>query len=256
MKCLETFVAIVTICCPSCLWSQSRTPSEAIASAMKNPNDLNAVGQVIAEFNRTADTGTWLALKALYGKSSARLVRENLALILLQHGEEDTYLDALIEYAREAVDTTAPLPIEYDEQGIAISGHLAQGFQRWCEAKNIELQECSAMVYAYPVDVLMLARAKNRKAIPLLRRALGVENHAVVEMAVRGLAWLGDTDSIPLIARQLTRFRPKLAQSVAAATAEFDDPRVTPLLDRFVADGKLRQELDLAIRKRHDRADR
>jgi len=256
MKRLETFVVIVT-CCPTLLWSQLRTPSEAVASAMNNPNDLNAVGQVIAEFNRTADTGAWLALKTLYGKSSARLVRQNLALILLQHGDEDKpYLEALIEYAREAVDTTAPLPIEYDEQGVAISGRLAEGFQRWCEAKNVELQECSAMVYAYPVDVLMLARARNRKAIPLLRRALGVENHAVVEMAVRGLASLDDTDSIPLIARQLTRFRPKLAESVAAATAEFDDPRVAPLLDRFVADGKLRQEIDQAIRKRHNRSDR
>src|SRR5258708_11745147 len=118
MKCLETFVAIVTICCPSCLWSQSRTPSEAIASAMNNPNDLNAVGQVIAEFNRTADTGAWLALKALYGKSSARLVRENLALILLQHGEEDTYLDALIGHPVTALITLGTPNLGYPYSSI------------------------------------------------------------------------------------------------------------------------------------------
>jgi hypothetical protein len=95
----------------------------------------------------------------------------------------------------------------------------------------------------------MLARAKDRRAIPVLRQALSVENHAIVEMAVRGLAWLNDTDSIPLVAQQLVRFRPKLAQSVAAAVAEFSDPRVGPILDRFVTDRKLRQEIEDTKRK-------
>jgi HEAT repeat protein len=249
MKFLQ-IVMIVAMFGSSRMQAQSRAVSEVVAAANANPNDLGVVGQVVAEFNRTADTTLWVAMKELFGKASTRLVRQTLALALLQQGEKDeVYIDDLLKYAREAIDTTAPLPVEYDQQGNALKGHVAPAFERWCKSNGFELRECLDRVYAYPLDVLMLARAKDRRAIPLLRQALSVENHATAEMAVRGLAWLNDTDSIPLVAQQLVRFRPKLAQSVAAAVAEFSDPRVGPILDRFVTDRKLRQEINDTIRK-------
>lgn len=96
----------------------------------------------------------------------------------------------------------------------------------------------------------MLASAQDRRAIPVLRDALGARNHATVIAAVNGLAALNDRDAVPLISGVLARLRPKIAQSVAAAAAEFDDPRIGPILDRYVTDPNLRKELDARMRSR------
>ena len=65
---------------------------------------------------------------------------------------------------------------------------------------------------------------------------------------------LNDADSIPLIEAAIHRFRPKQQELIASELAQFDDPRVGPLLDEFIKDPKWRQQLDDDIRKRHAEA--
>lgn len=222
-----------------------------ISEAVASPNDGSKVGRVIAAFNRTSDTRAQLALKEVFAKSSEQRVRQTVARTLLQHGARDeAYLNELLKYAQIAINTTAPPSLEFDEKGELKKDHLSPAFERWCEENGLDRTECPKIEYERPLDVWLLAEAKDPRAIPLLRQGLGARNYLTVQVSVKGLAMLNDTDSIPVIAANLTRFHPKRAQLIAAAVAEFDDPRVGPILDRFVADPKWRRDIDESIRKR------
>jgi len=234
-----------------CMLAQEPARSEMVTAALAKPNDEQVVAKVIRALNQNSDLGLITPLAQVFERSTAKRVRQFIALTLLLHGQSDeVYLNELLKFAREAITTTAPRPYEDDEQGNSIKGRRRMEFDQWCERNALQISRCLEMVGDHPLDVLWLAQAKDRRAIPVLRQGLSVENPVTVEMAVRGLAWLSDTDSIPLIATNLLRFRPQRAQAIAAAMADFDDTRVAPLLDRFVTNRKWRQELDEAIQKR------
>jgi HEAT repeat protein len=121
---------------------------------------------------------------------------------------------------------------------------------RWCNNLHIPLEACTKNAADYASDVYFLAEARDERARPLLRQALTSPNNGVVISALRGLAWLKDNDAITLIEENLQRFAPKLAQRIASATVDFDDPRVQPLIQKYVRDPALLQELEEAISKR------
>jgi HEAT repeat protein len=190
-------------------------------------------------------------MQKLFQNAVGKHSRQQVAIALLGHGEKDKiYLDELSKYVEAAIASSAPLPFEYDDQGNANKEHLNPAFVKWCEDNGQKPADCYTTVMGFGFDVFELAEARDRRAIPLLRECLASKNHSIVSMAVKGLARLKDTDSIPLIAANVKRFQPLLAQLIAAQLADFDDPRVSSLLDRFIINKKWRQELDEAIHKR------
>ena len=74
------------------------------------------------------------------------------------------------------------------------------------------------------------------RSIPVLRDALGMANSAMVMVAVRGLAAINDSASLPLIARACARFPAVQAEMIAASAVEFADPAVQELFLRFARD--------------------
>lgn len=223
---------------------------ELVANALQHSTDEDIVMRAIASLKNPAPE-TIPAFRELFTKLTQKRLRQRLALALLVAGQkDDTYFDELAKYAQAAIASTAPNPFEQSADGSDIKGKLNPAFIRWCEANHAQLPDCGKMVAEYAPDVLMLTYAKDSRAIPLLRQALTTDNVGIVKTAVHGLAWLKNTDSIPLIAQQLRRFPSTLSALIASALADFDDPRVGPLLDRFVTDPRWRQELEDTIRKR------
>ncbi len=250
MRVVNIISALVLVAAPL-LPAQDETASEIIARALQNPTNGQAIARAIWTFNKNFEPGLIPAFRELFQKVSDKQHRQHLAVSLMNHGQKDElYFNELARYAREAITTTAPLPFEYDKQGNEIKGQLTPAFKLWCETNGLELKVCLNKVADYPVDVMLLIAVEDPRAKPLLRQGLSATIHTTVEMAVKGLAELNDTESIPLIAANIQRFPPLLAESIAAAMADFDDPRIGPLLDRFVTDQKWREQINESIRKR------
>jgi HEAT repeat protein len=222
---------------------------ELVAKALQNPADEEVVMRAIVSLKNP--TAMIPAYRELFTVLTEKRLRQRLALALLGAGQkDDAYFGELAKYAQAAVASVAPNPFEKTVDGSDIKDHVNPAFIRWCEDNHAQLSDCGKTVMEYGPDVVMLAYAKDPRAVPILRQALNTDNVGVIDSAVRGLAWLKDTDSIPLIAQNLRRFPPTLSALIASALADFDDPRAGPLLDRFVTDPRWRQELEDTIRKR------
>ena len=235
-----------------CLQGQQETVDELVAKALQAPTDERAVAEAVAALNRNPyRLDTVPSFQELFLKLTGKKPRQFLALALLKAGQKDEiYFEELARYARAAIASDAPESVEYDKEGNSIKDHLNPAFLRWCEDNQLLPQDCKQAVTPHGFDVLLLGQTKDRRAVPILRKALTVANGGIVWAAVQGLAGMNDTASIPLIASSIKRFPPKIAPLIAAAMVDFDDPRVGPLLDHFVTDTKWRQELDESIRKR------
>jgi HEAT repeat protein len=159
------------------------------------------------------------------------------------------YFDEIASYALASISSAMPPLYMYDTEGND-ARDPNPALVSWCTKNHREIAECMTAAMAAAAGVMLLGETKDSRAVPILRQALPSQNHEIVEFAVGGLVSLRDTDSIPLIAENVQRFPPKLAASIAAHLADFDDPRVGPLLDRFVTDPKQRKDLEEKIRNR------
>jgi hypothetical protein len=63
-----------------------------------------------------------------------------------------------------------------------------------------------------------------------------MSDSALVRIAVEGLAFLNDGDSIGLIAQACGRFSPDRAEALAFFATSYQDPRVDELFVRFITD--------------------
>lgn len=234
-----------------CLQGQQETVDELINKALQAPTNERMVSEAVSALNKNPDRLDVVPLfQELFLKLTEKRPRQYLAFALLKVGRKDEiYFEELAQYARAAIASTAPVSVGYDKEGNAITDHLNPAFLRWCEDNHLALQDRKESVTPYGFDVLLLGQTKDRRAVPILRKALVVTNDGIVWSAVRGLAGMNDTDSIPLITSSLQRFPPNIAAGIASGLIEFDDPRVGPLLDHFVANIKWRQELEESIRK-------
>jgi HEAT repeat protein len=233
------------------LVGQQESVEELVAKALQNPADQGVVFHAVGALRKNPNPRVIPAFQELFSKLEEKRSRQVLALGLLRIGQKDeAYFDELAKYARAAIASTAPLAIELDKDGNPITDHLNPAFVQWCNDNQLLLEPCKRTVSSYGIDVLLLAQAKDRRAVPLLRQALAVTDPAIVNGAVMGLAWLNDVESIPLIASNLRRSPPKLAALIAAAMVDFNDPRISPVLDRFVTDPAWRKDLAESTKQR------
>jgi hypothetical protein len=206
---------------------------------------VKIVSETIRRLKDSQDLRVSEGLGKVFEATSRKDLRQGLAWFLLTHGEKnDVYYDELARYAREAITSSAPLWVEYDQFGNANKERLAPEFRPWCDANNLKFEDCYRLVSGFPIDVSYLAWVRDKRAVPLLRQGLGSSNHAIVDASIQGLAFLNDTASLPLIEASLLRLRPLLRPLAADGLAEFDDPRIGPLLDRFIPDKKWREEIE------------
>src|SRR5579862_2574840 len=151
--------------------AQDETLGEMVGRALQNPADERAVDHAIWGLRDKYDPGAIPAFRDLFAKLTAKRYRQRLAMELMNHGEKDQiYFDELAKYAREAITTTAPVPLESGEPGDDKRGQTTPEFKIWCEANKLNLPDCSELVFGYPFDVLLLGYVRDRRSIPLLRQ--------------------------------------------------------------------------------------
>jgi hypothetical protein len=230
---------------------ERRAAQELVERALAAPTDANVVSEAIRALHVDTNPLVIPRYRELFSTLSDDLpdgelgrAKQMLALVLLNLGQrDDVYFEELARYARAAASGNAPAMFEYDAEGNENKSRKNPEYVSWCADHHLETGECFNAVRSFALDVMWLAQARDSRAIPILRQTLSNRESGMVSIAALWLAWLNDTASIPLIAASIQRFPPRLAGSIAANMADFKDPRIDPLLDRFVTDPQWRQEL-------------
>jgi hypothetical protein len=163
------------------------------------------------------------------------LLKAKIAAALVRLGDkDDTYWDFLVKFAIPALQSDAPDFMSYDSRGKAVPGPSPE-FVAWADAHNLPhaglLEES---VYMLPAGVGFLGWSRDARAIPLLRRALLSPNHMIEIMAAKGLAEIGDKDSIPFIIEACKNAPREAAAVIAESLVYFDDNSAQSAVDQYI----------------------
>jgi len=161
--------------------------------------------------------------------------KAKIAGVLVRLGDKnDTYWDFLAGVVTVAVDSDAPDVADSDAQGKSLPG-LSPKFIAWAKAHNIPPAEAASnATYVLPAEVMMLGDTRDRRAIPLLRRALHSPNYLIVSAAADGLAEIGDEASVPLIISACKDAPVDARGAIAESLVYFDDAQAQKIVDKFV----------------------
>lgn len=172
------------------------------------------------------------------------LDRAHIASALVRLGDKNpAYWDFVLAQGTAAAEDDAPALVTYDAQGKPEQSETPPpAFAAWAEAHHLSLQEAAAHVmYGDPGNLSFLANTGDRRAIPVLRRALASQNFLVQNYAAEGLAKLQDTDSVPLIIETCQRAPAEVASLIASsALLRFNDPRAQRAAETFIAPDQLK----------------
>lgn len=161
-------------------------------------------------------------------------LKAHIASALLRLGADDSaFWDFLLDATKTAVQSDAPSAFEYDSEG---KMRPSAQFQTWVEANHIPKEKAfEDEVYHRPGIVLFLGITGDRRGIALLRQALNSSNYLIRSNAARGLAKIGDRDSIPLIIDACKSAPRDAAVTIAWALAYFDDPTAQAAAQTFLS---------------------
>ena len=210
--------------------------SDAIEKARQdNPESIYYVEQIAHA--RAVQAVPMLEEKFVRTKDPLDKAKIAQALIKLGN-KDDTYWDFLVKLVTPAVESDAPDFMGHDARGKGVGGPSPE-FIAWAKAHNVSLNgpnETAAenSVYVLPGEVALLGLTGDRRAVPLLRRALSSPNHMIEIAAARGLAEMQDKDSIPLIIEACKRAPAEEASVIAESLVYFDHPDAQSAVDNYV----------------------
>lgn len=131
------------------------------------------------------------------------------------------------------MNSDAPNLLDVDAKGK--SNGLSPKFVAWAVAHNLSPGEAAENAeYIIPGEVAMLGLTGDRRAIPLLRRALQSPNYFIEVQAANALAQLGDKSSIPLIISACKQAPADAASLLAEALVYFDDQSAQSAVDAYI----------------------
>jgi hypothetical protein len=156
--------------------------------------------------NADADQGT-----------SGLKLSQMVAMYLLERGVgDDVYFEELAGFARDAIDANPPEAFLEDVNGREDPRKgFTRAFESWCATRNMVLADCWRKLPLLGVNLSYVSVGRDPHAIIILREALKMSNHALVGVAVSGLAKLDDAASVPLIAQACSRFNAVKAEGPA-----------------------------------------
>jgi hypothetical protein len=163
-------------------------------------------------------------LKKQFAASQDEITREAVARALVKLGDKDPiYWDYLAREATVAVDSDEPFPSGFGADGKMAPG-LSPQFTAWAKTHNLTTEAAADLAtHDLPSKVMFLAWTGDRRAIPLLRRALSSPNFLIQEVGAEGLTDLQDKASIPFIIAACRNAPAEVASGLAEFLAEFDD---------------------------------
>jgi hypothetical protein len=141
-------------------------------------------------------------LRKRFAEASDDLIKAKLAVTLLRLGDSahtDEYFNDLQKYAETAVDSDEPWPDALGTDG-ADTNITSPAFLGWVQKNHTttEIAKENAFVN-YPLRVGVLAECPDKRAAPLLIRALGSPNYILRAQASEGLLRLEGRGAAPAI---------------------------------------------------------
>lgn len=180
------------------------------------------------------------ALEERFGLVSDDLDKGKIAQVLIRLKDpKPVYWAYLEKLVRSALDSDPPDPFDVDAQGreTGISPRIEEWARATRQAPPAALENATAV---YPTYVVLLGGTEDRRAIPLLNRALLSRDHLIQAEAAEGLALFGDKASIPLILEACRKAPARAAGLIAASLVYFDDAEARAAVDQFLPEKEAR----------------
>lgn len=176
-------------------------------------------------------------LEGQFHKTSDLQLKTKVAAALVRLGETSPeYWDFVLQRATLVIESGIPNIIFTDAQGVSVTDRWPPELIAWAQQHNTDIN--TAGLYAmkqYPAIILMLGETEDRRAVPLLRKALLVRNSLIVSMAARGLAQVKNNDSVPFIIAAIDKASQLYKPVIAESLIFFDDPRAQSAVSTYVS---------------------
>ena len=209
-----------------------------VADAIAKLKSGNFVGADVDMIGRGGAVEAIPILKEQFILRQDLLVKATIARVLVKLGDkDDTYWDFLVKAAAPALESDAPDFMNFDPEAKTGAGPSRE-FVAWSKAHNMPPNGAGSAagdaMYGFPGKVMLLGLTGDRRAIPLLRRALLSPNHMIEIAGADGLAEVQDRDSIPLIIEACKRAPAAAAPRIAESLVYFDDAEAQSAFDTYV----------------------
>lgn len=176
-------------------------------------------------------------LKEQFGRVQDPLLKDKIAAGLVRLGDKDqAYWDFLVKEAKVALDSDAPNFDSYDTNGNAVGGP-SQEFLAWLKKRGATVDVAPAAeesTYFLPGRVMLLGWSRDPRAVAYLRQGLLSSNYLIEIAAAKGLAEIGDENSIPLIINACQKAPREVAEAIAESLVYFDDNTAQGAVDQYV----------------------
>ncbi len=116
----------------------SNGPSNAADQKTVDDNLFNLILKVRkSNYDPSVGLAAISSLKEVFNQSSDSFTKENVANVLIRLGQKDeVYWSVLAKRALQIVDSNAPNPLVYDENGETVSGRVSPHFIDWAKAHD------------------------------------------------------------------------------------------------------------------------
>lgn len=180
-------------------------------------------------------------LKQAFANASDTETKVNVANVLIMYGQkDDLYWSVLYKRAEEIVNSSAPCPLIFDENGKSIRGAISPDFVQWAKNNNLPTNEAlMEQTGAFPSDLSLMAEIGDARGLPLLRRGLSSQNYGVRAMAAQGLALLQDKGSIGAIIQAAKTAPSEVQWWIARPLLAFDDSNAREAAEELISNKKV-----------------
>jgi hypothetical protein len=229
-----------------CLWCQTpagRGQGSTLETLLAQLSEKSLKPGILFQIEaQPADPTTIPALEAAFDKRDAKQEKQWIACTLLRLGDKkDKYFDYLSSFVQQAIEDRAPQPLKIDSEGNAVKGEFSAEFENWCALNHRDPKQVAALqLGVYPMDMMILAMADDRRAGDLFLRGLDSPNPLVVAFSTQGLGRLGAASAIPLVEKACGRFPPAGRQVIAQHVPWLGGVESERLLERLVSNPALR----------------
>lgn len=220
---LICFAAILTLTIPA----SSQQGPQAISTAKQKQVQAQSELQRLKEgsfsmdaVNLFADEGVQEAIPGLEhqfaagGMSDFDKAHIAEALVKLKDGN-DRYWNYLEKTVNDLLDHPYPNPMGIDPKSNQWNG-VSSEFSAWAQANHADPEQAfDDAVYIHPSYIALLGFSGDKRALPLLRRALLSPNYLIEARASQALARLQDEESVPKILEAADK-APKPAAEIIA----------------------------------------
>jgi len=180
--------------------------------------------------------------EAFDDKSLDEDAKGRVAAALVKAGEEDGYWDYLTKPIDEALQNGMPYP--FDLVSTKNAGQVTSSFKDWASAHNLTVDDAVFQASTeIPRRILFAGLSGDKRAIPLLHRALQSDSYGMQTSAAMAVANLHDESAIPLIIRAASQTSGADSVIFAVALLTFPDSRLADAAAERLAPAEVIKEM-------------